>query len=140
METGLGSGPFKLDTLDVEGVTVLTANDDYWDGSPGVAAIEVYTIADVEAAIQATRAGQIDFSIDLVADHIPLFEESDEFVVDIIPTGNWSGFVMRTDIAPFDNLALRQAMHVGPIRLAPDPVCYPMQRDNGRPDRIACAA
>jgi peptide/nickel transport system substrate-binding protein len=53
LETGLGSGPFKLETLDVEGVTVLVANDDYWDGPPGVAAVEVFTIADVEAAIQA---------------------------------------------------------------------------------------
>jgi peptide/nickel transport system substrate-binding protein len=112
LETGLGSGPFKLETLDVEGVTVLVANDDYWDGPPGVAAVEVFTIADVEAAIQATRAGQIDFSIDLIADHIALFEDSDEFLIDIIPTGNWSGFVMRTDIPPFDNLALRQAMHL----------------------------
>jgi peptide/nickel transport system substrate-binding protein len=111
-ETGMGSGPFKLDTLDVEGITVLTANDDYWDGPPGVAAVEVFTIADVEAAIQATLAGQIDFDINLIADHVPLFEANDEFAVDIIPTGNWSGFVMRTDIAPFDNLALRQAMHL----------------------------
>jgi peptide/nickel transport system substrate-binding protein len=112
LETGMGSGPFKLETLDVEGITVLAANDEYWDGPPGVAAIEVYTITDVEAAIQATRAGQIDFSIDLVFDHIQLFEDTDEFVVDIIPTGNWSGFVMRTDIPPFDNLALRHAMHL----------------------------
>lgn len=112
LETGMGSGPFKLEKLDVEGVTVLVANDDYWDGPPGVAAIEVFTIADTEAAIQATQAGQIDFSIDLIADHIPLFEGNDEFVVDIIPTGNWSGFVMRTDIPPFDNLELRQAMHL----------------------------
>ena len=112
LETGMGSGPFKLEKLDVEGVTVLVANDDYWDGPPGVAEIEVFTIQDVEAAIQATQAGQIDFSIDLIADHIPLFEGNDDFVVDIIPTGNWSGFVMRTDIPPFDNLALRQAMHL----------------------------
>jgi peptide/nickel transport system substrate-binding protein len=111
-ETGMGSGPFKLDTLDVEGITVLTANDDYWDGPPGVAAIEVFTIADVEAAIQATLAGQIDFSIDLIADHVALFEGNPDYTVDIIPTGNWSGFVMRTDIPPFDNLALRQAMHL----------------------------
>ncbi len=112
METGMGSGPFKLETLDVGGVTVLVANDDYWDGPPGVAVIEVFMIADNEAAIQATRAGQIDFSIDLIADHIPMFDDADDFVIDIIPTGNWSGFVMRTDIPPFDNLDLRQAMHL----------------------------
>jgi peptide/nickel transport system substrate-binding protein len=109
---GMGSGPFTLEKLDVEGVTVLAANDDYWEGPPGVAAIEVYTIADTEAAVQATLAGQIDFNIDLIVEQALLFEGADEFVIDQIPTGNWSGFVMRTDIPPFDNLALRQAMHL----------------------------
>jgi peptide/nickel transport system substrate-binding protein len=112
LETGMGSGPFILETLDVEGVTVLVANDDYWDGPPGVAAVEVFTIADTEAGIQALRAGQLDFDINLIADHITMFEDTDEFVIEVIPTGNWSGFVMRTDIPPFDNLALRQAMHL----------------------------
>jgi peptide/nickel transport system substrate-binding protein len=112
LETGMGSGPFKLEKLDVEGVTILVANDDYWDGPPGVAAIEVYTIADTEAAVQATLAGQIDFNVDLVVEQAKMFEGNDNFVIEIIPTGNWSGFVMRTDIPPFDNLALRQAMHL----------------------------
>ena len=112
LETGMGSGPFILETLDVEGVTVLVANDDYWDGPPGVAAIEVYTIADTEAAVQALLAGQIDFSDDSVLEQAALFEGNDDFVVTQIPGGNWSGFVMRTDIPPFDNPALRQAMHL----------------------------
>jgi len=56
LETGMGSGPFKLETLDVEGITVLVANDDYWDGPPGVAAIEIYGIADVEAMTTALLA------------------------------------------------------------------------------------
>lgn len=112
LETGLGSGPFKLETLDVEGVSVFVANDDYWEGPPGVAAIEIYTIADNEAAVQAMRAGQLDFNIDLIVAHVDMFEDTDEMVIDQMPTGNWSGFVMRTDIEPFDNLALRQAMHL----------------------------
>ncbi len=112
LETGMGSGPFILETLDVEGVTVLVANDDYWDGPPGVAAIEVYTIADTEAAIQALLAGQIDWSDDSVLEQAALFEGNDDFMVTQIPGGNWSGFVMRTDIPPFDNLELRQAMHL----------------------------
>ena len=111
LETGMGSGPFKLETLDVEGITVLVANDDYWGGPPGVAAIEVYTIADLEAAIQALLAGQIDFSVDPTVEQAQLFEGNDDFVITQIPSGGWSGFVMRTDIPPFDNLELRQAMH-----------------------------
>ena len=111
LETGMGSGPFKLETLDVEGVTVLVANDDYWDGPPGVAAIEVYGIADTEAQVTGLLSGQLDWQ-SITYEQSLRFEGNDEFVINQIPGGNWSGFVMRTDIPPFDNLALRQAMHL----------------------------
>ncbi len=112
LETGMGSGPFKLETLDVEGVTVLVANDDYWDGPPGVAAIEIYGIADVEAMTTALLSGQLDWLTIDTAEQSQQFEGNDEFIISQIPGGDWSGFVMRTDIPPFDNLALRQAMHL----------------------------
>jgi peptide/nickel transport system substrate-binding protein len=112
LTSGNGSGPFILETLDVEGITVLVANDDYWGGPPGVAAVEIWAIADQEAGIQALLAGQVDFSNSASLEQATLFEGNDDFVVSQIPSGNWSGFVMRTDIAPFDNLALRQAMHL----------------------------
>lgn len=111
LETGMGSGPFKLETLDVEGVSVLVANDDYWDGPPGVAAIEIYGIADVEAQTTALLSGQLDFQ-GVTPEIATRFEGNDDFVITEIPGGDWSGFVMRTDIPPFDNLALRQAMHL----------------------------
>jgi peptide/nickel transport system substrate-binding protein len=110
LETGMGSGPFKLDTLDVEGVSVLVANDDYWDGPPGVKAIEIYGIADVEAQTTALLSGQLDFQ-GVTPEIAARFEGNNDFLVTEIPGGDWSGFVMRTDIPPFDNLALRQAMH-----------------------------
>jgi len=112
LETGMGSGPFKLETLDVEGITVLVANDDYWDGPPGVAAIEIYGIADVEAMTTALLAGQLDWLTIDTTEQSQQFEGNSDFVISQIPGGDWSGFVMRTDIPPFDNLALRQAMHL----------------------------
>ena len=111
LETGMGSGPFKLETLDVEGVTVLVANDDYWDGPPGVAAIEVYGIADTEAQATALLSGQLDFQ-GVTYEISQRFEGNDDYVITQVPSGDWSGFVMRTDIPPFDNLELRQAMHL----------------------------
>jgi peptide/nickel transport system substrate-binding protein len=111
LETGMGSGPFKLETLDVEGVTVLVANDDYWDGPPGVAAIEVYGITDLEAQTTALLSGQLDW-LGVTYEQSQRFEGNDDYNITQIPGGDWSGFVMRTDIPPFDNLALREAMHL----------------------------
>jgi peptide/nickel transport system substrate-binding protein len=110
LETGMGSGPFKLETLDVEGITVLVANDDYWDGPPGVKAVEIYGIAESEAQTTALLSGQLDWQ-GVTLDIAQRFEGNPDFKITQIPSGDWSGLVMRTDIPPFDNLALRQAMH-----------------------------
>ena len=110
LETGMGSGPFKLETLDVEGVTIMVANDDYWDGPPGVKAVEIYGIAESEAQTTALLSGQLDFQ-GVTLDIAQRFEGNPDFTITQVPSGDWSGLVMRTDIPPFDNLALRQAMH-----------------------------
>ena len=111
LTTGIGSGPFKLEKLDVTGVTKVVANDDYWGGPPGLAGVDVYTIADVQSSLQALQSGQIDFG-QVTLPESELFQGNSDFAVTEIPSGNWSGFVMRTDIPPFDNLALRQAFHL----------------------------
>ena len=106
----MGSGPFKLETLDVEGVTVMVANDDYWDGPPGVKAVEIYGIAESEAQTTALLSGQLDWQ-GVNLDIAQRFEGNPDFNITQIPSGDWSGLVMRTDIEPFNNLPLRQAMH-----------------------------
>ncbi len=109
LKTGMGSGPFILEKLDVGGETVLIANDEYWGGKPGVAKILVYGIADVEAQTNAMLAGDLDWQT-VTAEQAARFEGNPEFTVTQSPGGNWSGFVMRTDVEPFNNEALRQAM------------------------------
>lgn len=111
LKTGRGSGPFKLERLDPIGVTVLVANDDYWDGPPGLKAIEIYGIADAEAQATALLAGQLDW-LGVTLEQAERFEGNDDYIISQIPGGDWSGFVMRTDIPPFDNPELRDAMHL----------------------------
>jgi peptide/nickel transport system substrate-binding protein len=109
-QTANGTGPFRLDTLDIEGVTVMTAFDDYWMGRPGHARVEIYTIPDMLAARQAVLAGQIDIYSGTIAE-IPLFDPR-QFEVRNIRTGGWEGMVMRTDTPPFDNVNVRRALRL----------------------------
>lgn len=117
LETGNGTGPFKLEKLDVEGTTVLVANDDYWAGAPGVARAEVLTIPDSEARVQALLAGQIDW-MDVTSQQAQLFEGNDGYTVTEIPTGDWRALVMRTDTEPFDNANVRKALRLAADRQA----------------------
>ena len=114
-QTGIGTGPFKVDKFDPEGTTVLIANPEYWEGAPGVAEVHVIAIPDGEARVQALLTGQIDMNRYVPFSQKRIFDNNPKFNVSVVPTGNWRGMVMRTDTAPFDNPKVRKA-----VRLAVD--------------------
>ncbi len=114
--SGIGTGPFKVENFDAEGTTVLTANMDYWEGPPGVERMELIGIADGQARLQALLGGQIDMERGITQQQRVLFESSDKFQLQDIPTGNWRGMVFRTDTAPFDDPRVRKAVRVAADR------------------------
>ena len=113
--SGIGTGPFKVESFDAEATTVLVANMDYWEGPPGVARMEIIAIPDGQARLQALLGGQLDMERGITAQQRVMLEGSDRFRVQAIPTGNWRGIVFRTDVAPFDDKRVRKA-----VRLAAD--------------------
>lgn len=113
--TGIGTGPFKLQSLAAEGTTVLVANDAYWKGKPGLAGVELIGLADNEARTLATQAGQVDLLFDATPTQAELFAGSPDFTTLTFPSGRWMGLVMRTDTPPFDDVRVRKA-----LRLAAD--------------------
>ena len=113
--TGIGTGPFKVETFDAQGTTVLVANMDYYEGPPGVEKMEVIGIADGQARLQALLGGQIDMERGVTAQQRVMLDSSDKFNIQAIPTGNWRGLVFRTDVKPFDDVRVRKA-----VRLAAD--------------------
>ncbi|MCR9127159.1 MAG: ABC transporter substrate-binding protein [Rhodobacteraceae bacterium] len=113
--TGNGTGPFRVETFDAEGTTVLVANPDYWEGAPGVARMEVIGIADGQARLQALLGGLIDMARGITAQQQVMLSGSNRSDVQVIPTGNWCGLVFRTDVASFDDVRVRRA-----VRLAAD--------------------
>jgi len=110
--TGIGTGPFKLKSFNAEGTTVLVANDDYWRGAPGLAAIELIGIADAKARSAAVLAGQIDALLNTTAVQGDLFAANPDFVTQSFPTGEWYSLLMRTDTPPFNDVRVRQAMRL----------------------------
>ncbi|MCB0107889.1 MAG: hypothetical protein KDE53_18335, partial [Caldilineaceae bacterium] len=110
--TGIGTGPFKLETFNAEGTTVLLANDAYWGGTPQLAAIELIGIADAEARGAAALAVQVDILLSTTATQASLFADNPAFVTNSFPTGEWYTLVMRTDTPPYDDVRVRKAMRL----------------------------
>ena len=109
---GIGTGPFKVKTFDPQGVSVLVANLDYWEGTPGVARMELIGIPDSQVRLQALLSGQIDMERGITAQQIRLLKGSSKFTVQEIPTGAWRGLVFRTDIEPFSDPRVRRALRL----------------------------
>jgi len=110
--TGIGTGPFKLESFNAEGTTVLVANDDYWNGAPQLAGIELIALADAEARGIALQADQVDIILNTTATQAALFEGNPDYTVLSFPTGQWGTLVMRTDTPPFDDVRVRKAMRL----------------------------
>ena len=113
--TGTGTGPFKLEKFDAQGTSVLVANNDYYDGAPGIARMEIIGIPDGQARFQALMGKQIDMLQNITKQQRQLLERASGFGVQEIPTGNWRGIVFRTDMKPWDDPRVRRA-----VRLAVD--------------------
>ncbi len=108
--SGIGTGPFMVETFDPDGITVLSANPDYWEGPPRLARIEVIAIADAQARLTAFLSGQLDMERGIDPSLREVLMNSDRYNVQDIPTGNWIGIVFRTDVPPYDDLRVRRAI------------------------------
>ena len=114
-EDGIGTGPFKVENLDIAGVTDLVAHDEHWAGPPAAASASIIAISDGEARVQAMLSGQIDF-LGISSEQTALFDGNDDFMVQTFPTGAWHAMVMRTDTPPFDDPLVRKAIRVAADR------------------------
>ncbi|MCB0081661.1 MAG: ABC transporter substrate-binding protein [Caldilineaceae bacterium] len=114
--TGIGTGPFILETLAPDGTTTFVANDAYWKGEPLLAGIELISLPDAEARTLAEQAGQIDILFDATPTQTDLFVNDDSYTILRFPSGSWTTLVMRTDTPPFDDIRVRKAMQMAANR------------------------
>ena len=117
-KTGIGTGPFILKTLDPEGTTILKANPDYWEGQPGIETVEIISIPDSQARVQALLSGQIDMLRHISGQEKALFEGNPKFKLQSVATGDWRTIAFRTDAWPFTDARVRKALRIATDRQA----------------------
>lgn len=111
----VGSGPFRLDSLDDQ-AAVLSANGDWWGGAPGVDTLEIRGFADPQALGQAVTGG----SIDIAAGALPAAAKAAGSSVKVSerPGAEAVPLLLRVDTAPFDKPGVRDAIKLGLDRAA----------------------
>ncbi len=106
----VGTGPFKFVEYLPGDRLVVEKNPDYFlSGQPKVDKIVMRIIPEPASAIVALEAGDVDIYWSLPPEQIDSLNSSKTASVDEVSTGQWWAFVMNMEMAPFDNIKVRQA-------------------------------
>lgn len=116
--TGIGTGPFRLESFAPAGPGRVTAYRDHWAGAPVLDAIAFYSVADMSARSNALLAGQVDLlsqtNLDFATARV--VAASDRATIARVKNAQWYVLPMLTTEKPFTDVRVRQAM-----KLAYDP-------------------
>jgi len=113
----IGTGPFLLESFTPDERMVLVRNPNYWqmgaDGQPLPYVDKVIVTAgwDDAAALAALVGGEAD-TLAVGQGIVPELEKHDDINVLRYYTGWITPIVMRTDMAPFDDVRVRQALRL----------------------------
>ncbi|WP_228759906.1 ABC transporter substrate-binding protein [Pseudactinotalea sp. HY158] len=116
--TGIGTGPFVLESYEPAGAGKVRANEDYFDGRPVLDAIEFFSIQDTSARVNALLARQVDLLSQTNLDNATarVVAGSPGTTVARVENAQWYTIPMLATSEEFSDPKMREAM-----KLAYDP-------------------
>ena len=108
----VGTGAFMYESFEPGKTSTFTKYADYW-GDAGLRrrAAVIQDFGDDSAKVNALQAGQIQTVDNLPYNLIETIKGAGGGVL-VSETGAWVPFTMRVDVAPFDDVRVRQAMRL----------------------------
>ncbi len=111
-EKPIGTGPFKLGAI-TNGQSVTLERFADYHGEPAASdRIDVQFFGESQAALNAITGGQVDMIMNFEPALVDEVEGNEDLVVYDSPTGQSYPLQMRTDVAPFSDPRLRQALRL----------------------------
>lgn len=109
-QTFIGTGPFKLRSYTQNVGAHFVANPDYWDGSPHLAATAFQFYTGQSPQILALQGGQVDVIPQFTAQGAQALLNSATYQIIKVKSASHRELSMRTDMAPFTDPRVRQAI------------------------------
>ncbi|MDO9176473.1 MAG: ABC transporter substrate-binding protein, partial [Actinomycetota bacterium] len=109
--TQIGTGAFKLKSFTPGSESVHVRHENYW-GESFLDEVQIIDFSDQAALVNALSSGDIDVAIDLPYAQAAAVESNGDLVLLESQAGNWQTITMRVDVAPFDDVRVRQAMRL----------------------------
>ncbi len=109
----VGTGPFKYKSFTPGVKSVYTKNTAYWrTGEPYVDSVEIISIADETARVNALISGQVDAITDLPNSQVTTVKANKKLKVINAKTGAYVPIAMNALKAPFNNPDVRKAFRL----------------------------
>jgi peptide/nickel transport system substrate-binding protein len=109
----VGTGPFKYESFTPGQQSVFTRFENYWQtGKPHVDSVTIIDFADDSARVNALLAGQVDAIDNLPQAQLSTIQANSKLKPLIAETGSWRPITMRVDVAPFNDVRVRQAFRL----------------------------
>ena len=107
-----GTGAFKLESWTPGTSYKYVANKNYFEkGKPYVASVTVIGISDSVARVNALLSKQVDAISDAPVNQVPMIRSAGAKII-VNPGGSWTPLVMNTNVAPYNDVRVRQAMRL----------------------------
>ena len=107
----VGTGAFAFQSFDPGKTSTFTKYADYWGDPAFVDELQIQDFGDDSAKVNALQSGQIQTVDNLPYNLIETIKGAGGGVL-VSDTGAWVPFTMRVDVAPFDDVRVRQAMRL----------------------------
>jgi ABC-type transport system substrate-binding protein len=107
----IGTGPYKLDTLESGGKVDLVRNDTFWGGKPRLDRIVFRPVYDPTTAATELQTGQVDMIASAGAQQIEQLKSQKGVTVQYPEPANLYFIRFNLKLAPTDNVQVRQALN-----------------------------
>ena len=110
-ESAVGTGPFMLERFVPGEAFVVKRNESYWrDGRPYLDGIEIIAIAEEAAKLQAVLSGDVDLADSIGVSSMRQLEASGDAQIYRLKNASFNVIAVQSSVAPYDQLAVRQAL------------------------------
>lgn len=110
-ENPVGTGPFKFGSRNVGTDITMVRNDEYWGDKPALREVTFTIINDITTASAALAAGQVDMMRLTNASTINVIKSNPDLAILNVPSNNINYCMVNPNVAPFDNIKVRQAVN-----------------------------
>jgi len=109
-EHPIGTGPFQFDNMVAGDRIELTRFDDHFNGAPSLDGVVIRVVPEQSVRAIEVETGSAHIAYQIAPQDISLMEESDSVVVIHNPTLSTNYIGMNNNMAPFDDVRVRQAI------------------------------